>query len=126
VRGLAQVAAVLVVFLAVACQSDGDRDYSVGEVKAAFADVGVPLETVVDAPPGPFTTGGVLLSGDLGSSFIVSVHADRRYAKEAYETLRSQATSSSFDRLSRNVLVSGDGLSRAEQRTVMEALDHLR
>ena len=125
-RGRLVAAAAAIASLAIACQSE-PRTFTPDEVKAAFADAGVPLDTVVEAPPGnPLTVGGELMSGNLGSSFFVSVCADRRYAREYYEMLTSQATSSSFDRLSRNVLISGDDLTETERIKVSDALERLR
>jgi hypothetical protein len=41
---------------------------------------------VVEAPPGAFVHGrGEFLSGSVGSSFVVSVFADRRNASADYE-----------------------------------------
>jgi hypothetical protein len=113
----------LIALFAAGCGSKA-RNYSADEVKAAFRDAGVPLVTTLSPPRG--RSGGVLAAAHLGGEFVVVVFEDEQTAKVAYERQRSQATRDSFDRLIRNVLVSGERLSSRDRRKVADALDRLR
>jgi hypothetical protein len=101
------------------------RNYSADEVKAAFVHTGITLASAMSARAPGKRFGGVLLSANLGSDFFVAVYDDERDAKASYAILRSQATRHSFDRLERNVVVSGQNLTSEERGKVVGALSQL-
>ena len=110
--------------MATACGATS-HDYSASDVKAAFAAAGVAVHSAMTARTPGKRFGGVVLSADLGSEFVIAIYDDERDAKASYTILRSQASPHSFDGRQRNVVVFGDDLTPRERHTIVTALSHL-
>jgi hypothetical protein len=78
-------------------------------------------ERLQGVPP----VGGVLLSGNVGGEFFVAIYSDEKDAKAADDLVKSQTSPYSFDRLERNVLISGEDLTALDRMRVHDALDRL-
>jgi len=118
---LGWVAAGIAALALAGCHSEEAR-HSAEKVKTAFRDAGVSLtERLQGVPP----VGGVLLSGNVGGEFFVAFYSDEKDAKAADDLVKSQTSPYSFDRLERNVLISGEDLTALDRMRVLDALDRL-
>jgi len=118
---LGWVAAGIAALALAGCHSEEAR-HSADKVKTAFRDAGVSLtERLQGVPP----VGGVLLSGNVGGEFFVAFYSDEKDAKAADDLVKSQTSPYSFDRLERNVLISGEDLTALDRMRVLDALDRL-
>ena len=130
------VAARLIVALAAGCDDNG-QPYSRGDVKQAFESQRFDL-TAPMAPDGPLwlssrpppsessSYSGAIYVPRSGEPFLILVYDRESDADNAFQTLRSQASSETFDVRKANVLVTSDeGVTAPMRKRIRAALDAL-
>lgn len=122
------VAAVLIAALAAGCD-DNDQKYSRGDVERAFQSQGFDLTAPLDLSDGPTELGaysGGVYRPRTREEFVILVYDHEADADDAFQTLRSQASSATFDVRNANVVVTSDeGIPAPTRKRIRAALDEL-
>ena len=104
------VAAVLIAALAAGCD-DNDQKYSRSDVERAFQSQGFDLTAPLHLSDGPTELGaysGGVYRPRTREEFVILVYDHEADADDAFQTLRSQASSATFDVRNANVVVTSD------------------
>lgn len=130
------LAAVVVAALVAACDDSGPK-YSRGELERAFHSQGFDLAGPIE-PNGPLwlsshapaskssSYDGAIYVPRTGEPFLILAYDRETDADHAFQTLRSQATSASFEIQKANVVVTSDeGVSAPMRKRIRAALDEL-
>ena len=125
------LAALLVAALAAGCDDNG-KTYSASDVEQAFHSQGFVLSAFY-SPGSPVSPSPIALEGanaidgamyaNRGARFLVVVYDHNKDADNAFKTLRSQATSETFDVRKGNVVVTSDeGVTAPMRKRIRAAL----
>ena len=120
------LAALVIAALAPGCDDNGQK-YSGSDVEQAFHSQGFDLTKGLDQSDGPLGSyAGVVYLPRTREEFLVLVYDHEGDADNAFRTLRSQATSGSFEIQKANVVVTSDeGVTAPMRKRIRAALEEL-
>jgi hypothetical protein len=122
------LAAVLIAALVAGCDDSGQK-FSGKDVERAFRSQGFDLRATLDLSDGPLESSsysGKLYLPQTQERFVIVVYDHQSDADDSFHTLRSMASSDTFDAQKGNVVVfSDDAVSGPMRKRIRAALEEL-